>query len=140
MFNYEKWNLICWIEPQAEFSINFDEDMNRLSDKDLRRRKELMEINFQKNQIKVGDPSFVYDKQVTSFLMISLQQWAGQITANSSKMISFQLKYISLDSWLLPNPKTIPPCKDKLIQILNTHSRSLLTLVNHQLFIVGMKS
>lgn len=38
--------------------------MNRLSDRDLRRRKELMEVNFQRNQVKVGDPDFVYDKQV----------------------------------------------------------------------------
>jgi hypothetical protein len=38
--------------------------MNKLSEKDLRRRKELMDINFQKNQIKFGDPGFVYDKQV----------------------------------------------------------------------------
>ena len=49
---------------KMEFSINFDEDMNKLSDRDLQRRKELMDINFQKNQIKHGDPGFVYDKQV----------------------------------------------------------------------------
>jgi hypothetical protein len=55
---------------QQEFSINFGEDMNRLSDKELKRRKEVMEINFQKNQVKVGDPDFVYDRQVNLILFI----------------------------------------------------------------------
>ena len=49
---------------KMEFSINFDEDMNKLSDRELQRRKELMDMNFNKNQIKQGDPEFVYDKQV----------------------------------------------------------------------------
>ena len=49
---------------KMDFSINFDEDMNRLDDRQLRRRKELMDVNFHKNQVKVGDPGFVYDKQV----------------------------------------------------------------------------
>ena len=48
----------------VEFRIDFSEDMNRLSDRDLQRRKELMDINFEKNRVKVGDPDFVYDKQV----------------------------------------------------------------------------
>jgi hypothetical protein len=47
-----------------DFSINFNEDMNKLDDRDLKRRKELMDLNFHKNQIKLGDPGFVYDKQV----------------------------------------------------------------------------
>ena len=49
---------------KMDFSINFDEDMNRLDDRQLRRRKELMDVNFHKNQVKVGDPDFEYDKQV----------------------------------------------------------------------------
>ena len=49
---------------EREFMINFDEDMNLLSDKDLRRRKELMDLQFEKNRVQVGDPEFVYDKQV----------------------------------------------------------------------------
>ncbi len=47
-----------------DFSIDFDEDMNKLSDRDLKRRKELMDVNFNKNRVRVGDPEFVYDKQV----------------------------------------------------------------------------
>jgi len=38
--------------------------MNRLSDKDLKRRKELMDLQFEKNRVQVGDPNFIYDKQV----------------------------------------------------------------------------
>ena len=49
---------------KMEFSINPEEDMNKLSDRELKRRKELMDFNFQKNQVKAGDPDFVYDKQV----------------------------------------------------------------------------
>ena len=49
---------------KTEFSLNLEEDMNKLSDRELQRRKELMDLNFQKNQIKAGDPDFVYDKQV----------------------------------------------------------------------------
>ena len=37
---------------KMDFSINFDEDMNRLDDRQLRRRKELMDVNFHKNQVK----------------------------------------------------------------------------------------
>lgn len=51
-------------EVQTEFTVNLDEDMNRLSDRDLNRRKELMDLTFERNRIKVGDPDFVYDKQV----------------------------------------------------------------------------
>ena len=51
-------------EVNREFTIDFEEDMNTLSDKDLKRRKELMQLQFEKNQIQVGDPNFIYDKQV----------------------------------------------------------------------------
>lgn len=51
-------------DVEKEFTISFLEDMNKLTDEQLQRRKELMDINFSKNQVKVGDPDFVYDKQV----------------------------------------------------------------------------
>ena len=53
-------------DVEKEFTINFDEDMNLLSDKDLKRRKELMDLQFQKNRVQLGDPDFIYDKQVCS--------------------------------------------------------------------------
>ena len=54
-------------DVNREFTINFEEDMNTLSDKDLKRRKELMDLQFEQNRIQVGDPNFVYDKQVNLF-------------------------------------------------------------------------
>ena len=59
-------------DVEKEFSINFEEDMNRLSDKDLKRRKELMDLQFEKNRVQVGDPNFIYDKQVISKSMYKI--------------------------------------------------------------------
>ena len=55
-------------DVNREFTINFEEDMNTLSDKDLKRRKELMDLQFEQNRIQVGDPNFIYDKQVKLYL------------------------------------------------------------------------
>ena len=49
---------------EKDFTISHLEDMNKLSYEQLQRRKELMDINFEKNRVKFGDPDFVYDKQV----------------------------------------------------------------------------
>ena len=54
-------------DVEKEFTINFDEDMNLLSDKDLKRRKELMDLQFEKNRVQVDDPNFIYDKQVCDY-------------------------------------------------------------------------
>ena len=51
-------------EVEKEFTISLFEDMNKLSDEQLQRRKELMDINFEKNRIQPGDKDYVYDKQV----------------------------------------------------------------------------
>lgn len=47
-----------------EFSVGSDEDLNKLGDDVLRRKKEIMDQTFKKNQIKPQDPEFVYDKQI----------------------------------------------------------------------------
>ena len=52
-------------EIEADFTISHLEDMNKLSDEQLQRRKELMDINFEKNRVKFGDPDYIYDKQVS---------------------------------------------------------------------------
>ena len=57
-------------DAEKEFTISHFEDMNKLTDEQLQRRKELMDINFEKNRVKVGDPDFIYDKQVNPFLRI----------------------------------------------------------------------
>ena len=65
-------------DVEAEFTISHLEDMNKLSDEQLQRRKELMDINFKKNQVKFGDPNYVYDKQVDENLEFSFS--VGLIT------------------------------------------------------------
>lgn len=52
-------------KAKTEFTLDLGENMNALSDQDLRRRKELMDLAFEKNHVTVGDPDFVYDKQVS---------------------------------------------------------------------------
>jgi centrosomal protein CEP19 len=47
-----------------EFTVGCDEDLNKLGDDVLRRKKEIMDQTFNKNLIKPEDPEFVYDKQV----------------------------------------------------------------------------
>lgn len=47
-----------------EFSVNPGEDLNKLSDKELQRRKDIMDLNFEKNSIPKGHPDYVYDKEV----------------------------------------------------------------------------
>ncbi len=53
------------LDIEKDFAISHLEDMNKLSDEQLQRRKELMDINFERNRVKVGDPDYVYDKQVS---------------------------------------------------------------------------
>ena len=52
------------LKVETEFTVDPTEDMNALCDKDLKRRKELMDLAFEKNRVKIGDPDFIYDKQV----------------------------------------------------------------------------
>lgn len=45
-------------------SIDPGEDLNKLSDKELKRRKDIMDMSFKKKNIDQDHPDFVYDKQV----------------------------------------------------------------------------
>jgi len=44
--------------------VDPEENMNKLTDTELNRRKELMDLTFEKNSIGKGHPEFVYDKEV----------------------------------------------------------------------------
>ena len=44
--------------------IDPEENMNQLNDTELKRRKELMDLTFEKNSIGKDHPDFVYDKEV----------------------------------------------------------------------------
>jgi centrosomal protein CEP19 len=47
-----------------EFQIDPAEDLNKLSDKELKHRKAIMDLSFEKNRLDRDHPDFVYDKQV----------------------------------------------------------------------------
>jgi len=46
------------------FKVDPQEDLNKLSDTELQRRKDIMDLHFERNNIGQGHPEFVYDKQV----------------------------------------------------------------------------
>ncbi|NWR42462.1 CEP19 protein, partial [Regulus satrapa] len=49
---------------QQEDAIDPEEDMNKLDDKELAKRKSIMDELFEKNRKKKEDPDFVYDVEV----------------------------------------------------------------------------
>ncbi|KAM9225440.1 centrosomal protein of 19 kDa isoform 1-T1 [Dugong dugon] len=49
---------------QRERTIDPEEDLNKLDDKELAKRKSIMDELFEKNQKKKDDPNFVYDIEV----------------------------------------------------------------------------
>lgn len=48
----------------SRFTVNAEKDLNRVSERELRIQKDIMELTFLTNAIDVSHPSFVYDKQV----------------------------------------------------------------------------
>lgn len=49
---------------QRETTVDPEEDLNKLDDKELAKRKSIMDELFEKNQKRKDDPSFVYDVEV----------------------------------------------------------------------------
>lgn len=49
---------------QREETIDPEEDMNKLDDKELAKRKSIMDELFEKNRKKKDDPDFIYDVEV----------------------------------------------------------------------------
>lgn len=49
---------------QGKATIDPEEDLNKLDDKELAKRKSIMDELFEKNQKKKDDPNFVYDIEV----------------------------------------------------------------------------
>ncbi|OQR72214.1 centrosomal protein of 19 kDa-like [Tropilaelaps mercedesae] len=47
-----------------KYTLDPDEDLNRLDDKTLQVKKQLMSESFEKNALKPGDPGFQYDVEV----------------------------------------------------------------------------
>lgn len=44
-----------------EFTLNPEEDLNKVDDETLQRKKDLMNLTFEKHRKKPGDPDFKYD-------------------------------------------------------------------------------
>ncbi|KAF8795746.1 centrosomal protein of 19 kDa-like isoform X2 [Argiope bruennichi] len=51
-------------EINKEFSVDPDENLNDIDDVTLKRKKEIMDLTFEKNRKKPGDPDFQYDVEV----------------------------------------------------------------------------
>ncbi|CAL1281704.1 unnamed protein product [Larinioides sclopetarius] len=51
-------------EISKEFSVDPDENLNDTDDVTLKRKKEIMDLTFEKNRKKPGDPDFQYDVEV----------------------------------------------------------------------------
>ncbi|XP_064455044.1 centrosomal protein of 19 kDa-like [Ornithodoros turicata] len=51
----------CLQKVEREFTVCPEEDLNKLDDELLQRKKELMNITFEENCVKPGDPNFKYD-------------------------------------------------------------------------------
>jgi len=49
---------------ESLLKVDPEENMNKLTDIELKRRKEIMDLTFEKNSIGKGHPDFVYDKQI----------------------------------------------------------------------------
>lgn len=49
---------------ESLLKVDPEENMNKLTDTELKRRKELMDLSFEKNSIGKDHPDFVYDKEV----------------------------------------------------------------------------
>ncbi|XP_037796433.1 centrosomal protein of 19 kDa-like [Penaeus monodon] len=47
-----------------DYDLDPNQDLNKLNDEQLNRKKKIMDNTFQKNQLKPGDPGYEYDKQV----------------------------------------------------------------------------
>lgn len=47
-----------------EYLVDPEQDLNKLDDEQLARKKKVMNSSFEKNQLKPGDPGYEYDKQI----------------------------------------------------------------------------
>jgi len=57
------------------FSVDIERDLNVVSEPELKRQKELMELTFINNVIGPSDPRFVYDKQVAFHRPDRVSDW-----------------------------------------------------------------
>ena len=56
--------LVRW---DMDHNVDGEEDLNKLDDEELRKKKLAMEETFDRNKILPGHPDYVYDKEVGHF-------------------------------------------------------------------------
>jgi len=49
---------------EAYLKIDPNEDLNKLTDKELKKKKQIMDLTFDKNSVGKDHPDFIYDKRV----------------------------------------------------------------------------
>eukprot|EP00088_Acartia_fossae_P048826 TRINITY_DN5338_c0_g1_i2.p1 TRINITY_DN5338_c0_g1~~TRINITY_DN5338_c0_g1_i2.p1 ORF type:complete len:508 (-),score=104.15 TRINITY_DN5338_c0_g1_i2:266-1789(-) len=69
---------------KKEYELNPDEDLNQLNDKELKRRKAIMDLNFKKNNISKDHPDFVYDKEVDFSGIKQTSNWDSDSESETS--------------------------------------------------------
>lgn len=68
-----------------EYEINPNEDMNKLSEEQLQRKKLIMEASFVANQLQPSDPNFEYDRQVDFEEHKIESGWDSEITPKENE-------------------------------------------------------
>jgi CEP19-like protein len=56
-----EWSLL---KVEKEYDVNPEEDLNKLDNEELEKKKAIMDIAFNKGRIRPGDSKFEYDKRV----------------------------------------------------------------------------
>ena len=64
MKNLQEQSKVEEDDPYTAFDYR-KADLNKLDDDELKAHKAAMDVKFQQNAVKKGDPGFVYDKRVT---------------------------------------------------------------------------
>ena len=62
-----------------------DEDYNKMTETDYKKRKAKMEMKFKQKQVKPGDPDFVYDKEVKFDVPKMESGWDGSSDSSDSE-------------------------------------------------------
>lgn len=69
-----EWSLL---KVEKEYDVNPEEDLNKLDNEELKKKKAIMDIAFNKGRIRPGDSKFEYDKRV-DFVSDKPSDWDGE--------------------------------------------------------------
>jgi len=76
------------LKVENEYNVNPEEDLNKLDNEELEKKKAIMDIAFNKGRIRPGDSKFEYDKRV-EFISDKPSDWDGD-GGNSEEMSVYQ--------------------------------------------------